>query len=173
MSRHARKRARFWQKQPPILALRSRASSRGPAGDAIKLKPIRIGLWDQYGGSMTSGWLRWIFEQFEFPFEVVYPAGARSGRSRQPFRCAGISERRHAARCPEPRLSRGGFFFRQPNPDDIPEEYRKMLGHVTRRQNHPAAPEVRRGRWNHRHHWRFHQLWRNSSDCRFETRLWK
>ena len=28
---------------------------------------------------------------------------------------------------------RGGFFFRQPNPDDIPEEYRKMLGHVTRR----------------------------------------
>src|SRR6185436_15976610 len=31
-----------------------------PAGDALKLKPIRIGLWDQYGGSMPSGWTRWL-----------------------------------------------------------------------------------------------------------------
>ena len=36
----------------------------------MKLKPVRIGLWDQYGGSMPSGWTRWIFEQCEFPFEV-------------------------------------------------------------------------------------------------------
>ena len=28
---------------------------------------------------MTSGWLRWIFEQFEFPFEVVYPAALDQG----------------------------------------------------------------------------------------------
>ena len=25
-----------------------------------------------YGGSMPSGWMRWLFEQFEFPFKVVY-----------------------------------------------------------------------------------------------------
>lgn len=36
------------------------------------MKPLRIGLWDQYGGSMPSGWTRWILEQFEFPFERVY-----------------------------------------------------------------------------------------------------
>jgi len=50
-----------------------------PSGDAFKLKPVRIGLWDQYSGSITSGWLRWIFEQFEFPFEVVYPAALDRG----------------------------------------------------------------------------------------------
>src|SRR5260370_24877196 len=50
-----------------------------PSGDAFKLKPVRIGLWDQYGGSMNSGLLRWIFEQFEFPFEVVYPAALDQG----------------------------------------------------------------------------------------------
>jgi hypothetical protein len=44
-----------------------------PAGDSMKLKPVRIGLWDQYGGSMPSGWTRWLFEQYEFPYEVVYP----------------------------------------------------------------------------------------------------
>ena len=37
-----------------------------------KLRAPRIGLWDQYGGSMTSGWTRWILEQFEFPFERVF-----------------------------------------------------------------------------------------------------
>src|SRR2546427_1786540 len=50
-----------------------------PAGDAMKLKPVRIGLYDQYGGSMPSGWVRWMFEQYEFPFEVVYPKGLDAG----------------------------------------------------------------------------------------------
>jgi hypothetical protein len=92
---------------------------------------VRIGLWDQYGGSMPSGWLRWIFEQFEFPFEVVYPAALDQGDLSSRFdvlvfpsgampRSVGLSEAR----------GRGGF-FRQPNPEEIPEEYRKMLGRVS------------------------------------------
>jgi hypothetical protein len=35
---------------------------------------VRIGLWDRYGGSSASGWLRWLFERYEFPFDVIYPA---------------------------------------------------------------------------------------------------
>ena len=50
-----------------------------PAGDAMKLKPVRIGLWDQYGGSMPSGWTRWLFEQYQFPFEVVFPQTLDAG----------------------------------------------------------------------------------------------
>ncbi len=50
-----------------------------PEGEAIKLKPVRIGLWDEVGGSMPSGWTRWIFEQFEFPYEVVYPPTLDAG----------------------------------------------------------------------------------------------
>ena len=89
---------------------------------------MRIGLWDQYGGSMTSGWLRWIFEQFEFPFEVVYPADARSRRSGQPIRRAGVPERSDA---PPGRPVTRRLQSVSPNADDIPEEYRKMLGRVT------------------------------------------
>src|SRR6202163_1364841 len=55
------------------------AVAKAPTGDAMKLKPIRIGLYDQYGGSMPSGWTRWLFEQYEFPFEVVYPAALDAG----------------------------------------------------------------------------------------------
>ena len=49
------------------------ALAKAPSGDALQLKPIRIGLYDQYGGLMPSGWTRWLFEQYEFPFQVVYP----------------------------------------------------------------------------------------------------
>ena len=44
------------------------AEAKAPGGPALKLKPVRIGLYDQYGGSMPSGWTRWLFEQYEFPF---------------------------------------------------------------------------------------------------------
>ncbi|HZL55807.1 MAG TPA: M14 metallopeptidase family protein, partial [Bryobacteraceae bacterium] len=50
-----------------------------PSGEAMKLKPIRIGLYDQYGGIMSSGWTRWILEQFDFPFEIVYPQTLDAG----------------------------------------------------------------------------------------------
>ncbi len=46
---------------------------------AIALHPVRVALADQYGGSMPSGWTRFILEQFEFPFEVVYPKALDSG----------------------------------------------------------------------------------------------
>ena len=50
--------------------LRDCAGRQRQRGDAIKLRKLRIGLADQYGGSMPSGWTRFLLEQFEFPFEV-------------------------------------------------------------------------------------------------------
>ncbi|PYR77904.1 MAG: peptidase [Acidobacteria bacterium] len=56
-----------------------------PAGDVMKLRTLRIGLSDRYGGSMPSGWTRWLFEQFEFPFEVVYPKTLDAGNLASKF----------------------------------------------------------------------------------------
>ena len=70
----------------PISASNFDGVAARPAGDAIKLRKVRIALADQYGGSMPSGWTRLLLEQFEFPFEVVFPQGARRGQPRQPVR---------------------------------------------------------------------------------------
>jgi hypothetical protein len=44
-----------------------------PQGDALKLRPVRVGLWDRYGGSQDSGHIRWMFEQaFPTPYQLVY-----------------------------------------------------------------------------------------------------
>src|SRR5262249_15260955 len=42
-----------------------------PTGDVLKLRPPRIALWDKYGGSVPSGWTRYVLERFDFPFTVV------------------------------------------------------------------------------------------------------
>jgi hypothetical protein len=44
-----------------------------PTGSVMELEPVKIGLWDEYGGSMPSGWTRMILEDFEFDFDVLYP----------------------------------------------------------------------------------------------------
>ncbi|MDA1082453.1 MAG: M14 family metallopeptidase [Gemmatimonadetes bacterium] len=44
----------------------------GAPANSSRMSTPRIGLWDNYGGSMPSGWTRWIMEQFEFPFERVF-----------------------------------------------------------------------------------------------------
>ncbi len=50
------------------LGLDFTAVAEPPAERAWRMRPVRVGLWDRYGGSMPSGWTRWLLEQFEFPF---------------------------------------------------------------------------------------------------------
>jgi hypothetical protein len=43
-----------------------------PPSGTNPLRAPRIALWDNYGGSMPSGWTRWLLEQFEFPYARVF-----------------------------------------------------------------------------------------------------
>ena len=103
--------------------------TRKPAGDAIKLKPVRIGLYDQYGGLMPSGWTRWIFEQYEFPFEVVHPADLDAGNLKAKYDALVFTD--GAMRLPGSGGRGEGMQARQPKPEDIPEEFRPWLGRIT------------------------------------------
>ena len=61
------------------------ATSTAPPADAVKLRAPRVGLWDQYGGSIPAGWTRWILEQFEFPFDRVFPPAIDAGNLDQKY----------------------------------------------------------------------------------------
>lgn len=56
-----------------------------PETETVALRPVRVGLWDRYGGSMPSGWTRWLLEQFEFPFELVFAPDLDRGGLREKF----------------------------------------------------------------------------------------
>jgi len=61
------------EKMAAELGVTFQAATAAPTGRMTVLRTPRIGLFDQYGGMMPSGWTRLIFENFEFPHTVVYP----------------------------------------------------------------------------------------------------
>jgi hypothetical protein len=56
-----------------------------PAGETLKLRQPRIGLWDKYGGSVPSGWTRYVLEKFEFPFTAILQDVLDQGNLSQKF----------------------------------------------------------------------------------------
>lgn len=115
-----------------------------PPADATPLTPKRIALWDQYGGSMPSGHTRWLFEQYEFPFEVVYAPTLDAGNLRQKYDVIVFV----TGAIPAVRRQGGGelsvltdFFGRQPNAQDIPAQYRPWLGRVTAEKTIPQLKQ--------------------------------
>ena len=112
-----------------------------PMGGTLRMRRPRVGLWDQYGGSMPSGWTRMIMEDFGFDFEVVYPPELTEGNLRDRFDVLvfedgaipapsdGASERRRG-----PPL----------DPASISESLRGRLGSVTADATVPAILEFAR-----------------------------
>ena len=109
-----------------------------PAVEAFKLKPVRIALWDRYGGSMDSGWIRWLFEQaFPTTFEVVYAPALDAGNLNAKYDVIIFPNGSIPALPGETAGRRGGGFGTGPNPADIPEEFRGRLGSVTAEKTIP------------------------------------
>lgn len=100
-----------------------------PGVEMIKLNPVRIGLWDRYGGSMPSGWTRWLLEQYEFPFELVFPQELDAGNLNKKFDVlvfvTGAIPAGQTRTVSEYSTRSSG------NDVSIPEEYRSWLGRVT------------------------------------------
>jgi hypothetical protein len=111
------------------LGLNFTAVTQRPAGATHRLTRPRIGLWDMYGGSMPSGWTRWMLEQFEFDFERVFPATLDAGNLKSKFDVIIFPD----GGIPETAGGGGGGFGggRQLTADEVPAEYRGHLGRVS------------------------------------------
>lgn len=107
------------------LGLQFEGTSRRPGSDAIAMKKARVGLWDRYGGSMPSGWARWVLEQFEFDYQLVFPKRLDAGDLAEDFDVLVF------VNGAIPSGSGGGFGGFNRSEDSVPEEYRDRLGSVT------------------------------------------
>ena len=121
------------QRAAADLGLVFRATSKLPVAPAYQLRPIRIGLWDRYGGSIPSGWLRWLFEQYEFPFEVVYPSALDGGNLAARYDVLVFAEDAIPAGIDNAET--------MPTPDAVPAEFRDRLGRVTVTKTVPRLAE--------------------------------
>jgi hypothetical protein len=78
---------------------------------------------------MASGWVRWLLEQFEFPFEVVYPKSLDSENLINKFDVLVFVSGAIPGKGPQ----RSQRFGRSAplKPEDVPQMYRDRLGNVT------------------------------------------
>jgi Zinc carboxypeptidase len=73
-------------------------SPAAPGPEAVLIKTARVGLWDRPGGSIPSGWTRWLLEQFEFPFRLVDTAELDKGGLREKLDVLILVDGAYAAR---------------------------------------------------------------------------
>ncbi|MFT4154554.1 M14 metallopeptidase family protein [Parafilimonas sp.] len=102
------------------------ALSKKPSG-LTKIGAARIALWDRYGGSMPSGWTRWIFEKFHFNADIIYAKNIDSGNLKSRYDVIVFVD----GAIPAPNDTGRRFFEADPKPDSIPAAYRNRLGRIT------------------------------------------
>jgi hypothetical protein len=110
-----------------------------PAGDALKLRPMRVALWDQYGGSMPSGWIRWLFEQqFPIAVDLVYPPALDEGNLAAKYDVIIFPD----GAIPDPEARSGGRSERAGvDRESLPPEWKDKVGSVTAAK---TVPQLRR-----------------------------
>jgi hypothetical protein len=122
----------------PVFATPTAFTTLGRGNPPVRT--LRIGLWDQYGGSMPSGWTRWILEQFEFPFSRVFAPELDAGKLNAKFDTLIFVT---GAIPPVPSATgrggrgRGGRGGQVPDPSDVPAEYRSHVGSMTAERTIP------------------------------------
>ncbi|MEP1088384.1 M14 metallopeptidase family protein [Algoriphagus sp.] len=98
---------------------------------ATRIEPARIALYDYYGGSMPSGWVRWMLEQFHFEYQLVFAKEIDEGNLKDKFDVmlfisGGI-----------PSYGSRGFSRSLPKPEEIDEKYHEMLGNFSAEESVP------------------------------------
>ncbi|WP_447778111.1 M14 family metallopeptidase [Variovorax boronicumulans] len=107
-----------------------------PKGTKNAVRSARIGLVDVYGGSWDlgskpSGWLRWLYEQYEFPFKQVFPKELDAGNLTARYDVIVVPGGTPGGPYPAPAEYGGTFSNAQPKPEEIPAEMREWLGRMS------------------------------------------
>jgi hypothetical protein len=103
--------------------------------NAKKITSLRVGLWDRYGGSMSSGWLRWILEKHHFDFQLIYAKEINEGNLNNKYDAIVFVEGAIpsvTAEAPNP------YEEKEPSLTDIPTEFHHMVGKITAEKSIPA-----------------------------------
>ncbi|MGQ0712141.1 MAG: M14 family metallopeptidase [Gemmatimonadaceae bacterium] len=108
-----------------------------PAREARRLRQPRVALWDTYGGSMPSGWVRWLLERYEFPFDVVYPPQLDTGALRTKYDVIIFVD----GAIPERDGSQQRGFGGSLDTSTVPAEWRARMGRVSVAK---TVPQLRR-----------------------------
>ncbi|GAA0298384.1 M14 family metallopeptidase [Sphingomonas oligophenolica] len=122
------------------LGLVAQAMDAAPTGKMMAIQAPRVAMVDLYGGLLPTGWLRWILDQYEFPYTIVFPQRLDKGQLKRDFDVLIVPD----SAIPNDRsgtdggMFRGRFDIKQPAPASIPAQYRPWLGDISPEKTLPA-----------------------------------
>jgi hypothetical protein len=108
-------------------------ASAQPAG-AQRIKALRVGVVDRYGGLMPAGWTRLILKSFEFPHTTVFPQELDAGNLIRTYDVLIFVSGAVGANLGEAGEGEIGG----PQAQSIPEEFRAWQGAITSNKTIPA-----------------------------------
>lgn len=117
-----------------------RGSPAAPGAEAVVLSPARVALWDRFGGSMPSGWTRWLLEQFEFPHTVVFAPELDKGGLRERYDVLILVDGAYGGDGPGGAGGKGAF-APDPMPDEAPKGPVAQRGSITKAT---TVPQLKR-----------------------------
>lgn len=123
------------EKAVALNGIKINSESTKSAAFITKISAKRIALWDNYGGSMSSGWVRWIFEQYHFPFTMVYPKEIDTTGLKDKYDVLVFVDGAIPALRAETPI---GFVPPEPKTEDIPAEFHPWLGRITASKSIPS-----------------------------------
>lgn len=114
-------------------------SETNPITDNTKqVAPKRIAVWDMYGGSIPAGWLRWIFEQYHFSFNLIYAKEIDAASLKNKYDIIVFVGGAIPSIKTEPP---NAWDEKEPKPEEIPEAFQQQLGKITASKSIPALKE--------------------------------
>jgi hypothetical protein len=115
------------QKASADLGINVSAVSQRPVSLTGKISALRIALWDMYGGSISSGWLRWILEQHHFNFKTIYSQEIDAGNLKKNYDVIVFV----SGAIPSLTSSERSNFRDTTRLKDIPSEYKSQWGKIS------------------------------------------
>jgi hypothetical protein len=116
------------------------SAGRHPEG-TTRLSPARVALWDTYGGSIPSGWVRFIMEQYHFPIDIIYSKDIDTADLKSKYDVIIFVTGAIPAIAGAEGGRGGGFNRSEPNADSLPAEYRSHLGRITPQKSIPRLEQ--------------------------------
>ena len=130
------KAAGILAKDAADLGLNIAGVSKQPTSLA-KVSTVRIALWDEFGGSMASGWIRFLMEQYRYSAEVIFSKTIDAGDLNKKYDVIIFVAGAIPAVIKETENNEPGN-RREPKPEEIPAEYQATLGKITAEKSIPA-----------------------------------
>lgn len=108
-------------------------SSNLISNNLSRIKELRIAIWDTYGGSMSSGWVRLIMEQFNFKAKIIYAQDIDAGDLKSKFDVIIFVP----GAIPAVSGQTNSITQSGPDPESIPAEFRSQTGRISQDKSIP------------------------------------